>query len=206
MKWWILGATVALVLGAAGTYFFLSTTSEDMTDSCKEVKIVAFGDSLVAGYGATKGNDFVSVISRESGIPIVNLGKNGDTTGNALKRLDAVVAEEPDVVIILLGGNDALRRTPVPETKANLEAIITKLQSDNTEVVLLGVIGGFPSDPFRSMFQEISRVYGVEYVPNVLSGIIGKQELMSDQIHPNDAGYARIAEKVLPTLLIACGV
>ncbi len=205
MKWWILALAILVVVAAIGAYFFFSNRPEDMTNPCADVKVAAFGDSLIAGYGASEGNDLVSKLEQGSGIPISNFGKNGDTSASALTRIDTVIAAKPDVVIVLVGGNDALQRTPVSETKANLENIITTLQSEDIEVVLLGVIGGFPSDPFRSMFQELSGTYGVEHVPNVLSGIIGHQELMTDQIHPNDAGYARMAEKVLPTLLAACG-
>lgn len=204
---WKLLSTIGalIIIGSAGYLLFFTTTLEPMA-SCSDTapKIVAFGDSLVYGYGATKGNNFVSVLSTSIGVPITNLGVNGDTTASALERIDAVADTNPDIVIVLLGGNDALRRVPVSETEENLNSIISTLKQEGNEVILVGVIGGFPSDPFKPMFQRLSETHGVEYVPNVLSGIIGTTNFMSDEIHPNDAGYAKIAAKIQPALEQVC--
>lgn len=163
--------------------------------------IVAFGDSLVAGQGATVGNDFVSLLSDKLGRPIINLGVSGDTTRDGLARLDEVVALDPGTVILLLGGNDYLRRIEVGETEANLSSVIEELQSEGAMIVLLGVRGGVLRDGRRSMYHDLSRRYGTLYVPDVLSGIFGRTELMADSIHPNDAGYAIIADKVYRVLV-----
>ena len=162
--------------------------------------IVVFGDSLVYGAGSTRGNDFVSVLSREIGESIINMGVNGNTTADGLARVDTVLTLKPRVVVVLLGGNDFLRRVPIEETFQNLEAIVEKLQANGAVVVLLGIQGGLLNDPFAGQFEELSRRRGTAYVPNVLSGLIGNQSLMADAIHPNDEGYKRVAEKVLPTL------
>ena len=85
-------------------------------------RIIAFGDSLVQGVGASPGHDIVSVLSRRLGVPIVNAGRSGDTTGAALTRLDsAVLSRNPRIVIVLLGGNDMLRRVPRATTFDNLD-------------------------------------------------------------------------------------
>lgn len=166
----------------------------------KNLTVVAFGDSLIAGYGSTKGNDFISILGRETGVNIINEGVNGDTTDSALARIDTVLAHDPGVVILLLGGNDYLRRVPKEVTFENLGRIVLKFKENNTRVVLLGVLGGLLRDNYEKDFKNFAKSNDLIYVENVLDGIIGDQQLMSDQVHPNDTGYKKIAEKVLPAL------
>lgn len=165
--------------------------------------VVAFGDSLVEGVGATEGNDFVSVLSRNAGVPIVNLGRSGDTTEDGLARVDSIVGRKPEAAIILLGGNDFLRKVPVSETFGNLARIIEKVHSSGAVVVLLGVRGGILNDEYEREFERLAETYGTAYVPDVLDGVITDRSLMSDAIHPNDRGYELIAEKVESELLRA---
>lgn len=196
-------AVVLVVIGIAYLYFN-GRSAMACSDVSPRPTIVAFGDSLVEGYGAPKGSDFVSVLSHEVGLPITNLGVSGDTTADGLARARKLTVF-PDIAIILLGGNDALRKTPKTETRANLAAIIELFKAKGTEqIILVGVLGGFPNDPYASMFKELSQEYELEYVPNILSGLIGNRELMSDQVHPNAAGYARIAKRLVPTVNAMC--
>lgn len=160
--------------------------------------VVAFGDSLIEGVGATPGNDLVSRLARDLGVPIVNAGKSGDTTAMARARFERdVLAHDPRAVLILLGGNDFLKRVPREETFNNLRAMIQELHDQGVFVVLLGVRGGLVGDRYESDFDVLAKETGVLYVPNVLDGILGEPSLLADAIHPNDAGYARIAERVL---------
>ncbi len=163
--------------------------------------VVAFGDSLISGTGSTKGNDFVSLLSKEIGQPILNLGKSGDTTTSALTRIDSVVRTKPDIVIVLLGGNDYLRKIEQDTTFSNLDKIVKTLQDNGAVVILLGVRGGLLKDSYESKFSAFAKTHGTAYVPNVLDNLLGDKELMSDAIHPNDKGYQKIADKVLPTLV-----
>ncbi len=159
--------------------------------------IVAFGDSLVEGRGATDGKDFVSVLSRRLGTPIINAGRSGDTTAAALARLDRdVLARDPKVVIVLLGGNDFLRRVPVESTFTNLQQIVERIRGRGAAVVLVGVSVGLLSDPYASEYTTVARRHAAALVPDILDGIIGNRELMADSIHPNDRGYAIIAERL----------
>lgn len=167
--------------------------------------VVAFGDSLVEGVGSTKGNDFVSELSRRAGVPIVNMGRSGDTTEDGLARVDDVLRREPKVVIVLLGGNDFLRKVPKAETFRNLGRIIERLQGGGAAVVLLGVRGGVFADEYDSEFRALAKRYRTGFVPDVLKGVITERSLMSDAIHPNDKGYERIAERALPELERALG-
>lgn len=93
-----------------GVYYFLS--AEPVTNyPSRGVDVIAFGDSLVAGVGSTEGNDFVSLLSKEINKPITNLGRSGDTTADGVSRLKELDAYKPKVVIVLLGGNDYLKKS-----------------------------------------------------------------------------------------------
>lgn len=163
----------------------------------KNSTIVAFGDSLVQGVGSTEGNDFVTLLSKKTGRPIVNLGVSGNTTAQGLERIDEVISKDPGTVIVLLGGNDYLRKIPQDQTFSNLRKIIATLQSKGIVVILLGVRGGLLVDKFNSDFEDLAKDTGVIFVSNVLDGLIGDSRYMSsDSIHPNDMGYQRIAEKI----------
>jgi len=162
--------------------------------------IVAFGDSLVEGVGSTAGNDFVSLLAKKLGVAIVNKGRSGDTTADGLARVDEVIAENPGIVIVLFGGNDALRRIPKTETFANLSMIIERLQAKGAMVVLLGVRGGILGDGYAGDFEALAKKYHTAYVSNILAGLITDQRLMSDGIHPNDQGYAVVADRVMSVL------
>lgn len=158
--------------------------------------IVAFGDSLVFGVGATPGSDFVSVLGREIGVPIVNLGKSGDTTLDGLARLEEVTGYDAKIVLLLFGGNDYIRKIPTEETFVNLGTMIQEIQSTGAIVVLLGVRGGVLVDGYDDDFEALAEKYQTAYVSNVLDGLFDRPKYMSDTIHPNDAGYARIADRV----------
>ncbi|MCB2155459.1 arylesterase [bacterium] len=161
--------------------------------------IIALGDSLTSGVGASEGNTYVDVLSDMIGRPILNSGVPGETTGDALKRLDRdVLSEDPRVVIVLLGGNDMLRRVSQDEQFANLREIVESIQAEGALVVLVGLkeIGFFTEGGYDSRYKVLARETGSVLVPNILGGIMFDRDLMSDQIHPNDAGYAKVAEKI----------
>lgn len=196
----VLLALLALLAIGATYLFFFATPSTITNYPSQGTTIVAFGDSLVEGVGATDGNDFVSVLSRQLNEPIVNLGIRGDTTAAALARVDQVIAQDPKVVIVLLGGNDYLQKVSKAETFSNLNQIITTIHDSGAVVVLLGVQGGVLRDVYKSEYEALAESRGTAYVPNVLDGLFGKADLMSDAVHPNDAGYQIIADKVEPVV------
>lgn len=204
--WAAILVVVALAAALAVGYFLRTDSSE--TSACRDRSpqpvAIAFGDSLVQGIGATTPGGFVSHLSVASGIPIRNLGRAGDTTETAVSRLPAVLDARPDIAIVLLGGNDALRRISPAVTEANLDEIISELKSAGAEVVLLGVMGNLFNDPYPAMFERLAEKHDAAYVPNVLEGLLGRQEYMSDAIHPNEAGYTHIASRVLPAFEEAC--
>ncbi len=190
----------AILLLVPAMYFVFQSDTIITNYPPKNQKVVAFGDSLIEGVGSTAGNDFVSVLGRKFNIEIVNKGKSGDTTVSGLVRIDEVLAEEPGIVIMLLGGNDVLRRVSKKETFKNLSTIIERFQNDGAVVVLLGVQGGLLSDGYESDYHALSKKYRTAYVPNILDGLISNTKYMYDGIHPNDAGYSIIADRVAPVL------
>jgi acyl-CoA thioesterase-1 len=155
----------------------------------------------VAGRGATGGRDFVSVLSGRLGARIINAGRNGDTTRTALARLNRdVLSRDPRVVIIVLGGNDFLRRVPVDETFHNLSTIVTNIRERGAATVLAGVSVGLLSDPYAARYEALASETSSGLVPDILGGLIGRSHLMSDAIHPNDQGYRMIADRLEPAL------
>ncbi len=188
-----------IILVIAGFFFFKPAIKITNYPSSGD-SVVAFGDSLIEGVGATTGNDLVSQLSKKIGEPIVNLGIAGNTTEEGLARVDRIREFKPKVVIVLLGGNDYLKKVPKAETFKNLNAIITKIQSTGAVVVLLGIQGGLLGDPYENEFENLAKAKGTVYVSNVLEGLVGNMKYMSDAIHPNDAGYAKIVQRVYSEL------
>ena len=193
-------AAAAVSIAAVAVYLFFFNTAPIANYPSAGTDIVAFGDSLVAGTGSSDGHDFVSLLSGAIGQPIVNLGVPGDTTADGLARINGLDAYKPKVVLLLLGGNDYLKRIPQEQTFANLAAIIKDIQSRGAIVLLLGVRGGLFGDHFSSGFEDLRDTYHTAYVSNVLDGLLGDKKYMSDQVHPNDAGYRLIAERIAPVL------
>lgn len=196
-NWFWVGGIVLVVV--VPFFLFKNSSSFEKVDVSKG-PIVAFGDSLIYGIGAQEGEGFVAQLSTKIEKPIINMGVPGNTTAEGLARLNTILALNPSLVLVLLGGNDYLRRVPVEQTFANLDTIITEFTKRDIGVVLLGVQGGVLSDPFEKEFQKLAKKHDIPYVPNVLDGIIMKKELMNDMVHPNTAGYTKIADKVYSVL------
>lgn len=198
-------STIAFVLSVLlivllGVYFLAHPKIVKNYPS-KGTEIIAFGDSLIAGGGATYGNDFVSILSRKISQPIINLGRPGDTTADGIARIDELDKYDPKVVLLLLGGNDHLKKVPIAETRQNLAILIENIESRGAIVLLLGVRGGLLNDPFDTEFERLQETYDTAYVPDVLAGLFGNVKYMSDAIHPNDVGYQIIADRVYPVLM-----
>lgn len=196
--WWI----PALVLAILLSFWFYSSSAAVTNYPSSNKEIIAFGDSLIEGVGSTQGNDLVSNLSKKVGLPIRNFGRGGDTTTLALERLPSVLEEVPNpkIVILLLGGNDFLRKIPKEETFKNLSTIIEEFQSRGAIVLLLGIRGGVLKDTFEEEFELLHERYGTAYVSNVLKGLIGRTQFMYDSVHPNNLGYQRVADRVFPVL------
>jgi acyl-CoA thioesterase-1 len=179
--------------------------------SASEMKIVAFGDSLTSGHRLPKADAYPAVLERslrESGLPftVINHGLSSDTTAGALRRLDAALAERPQILILAFGANDGLRGVPVKQVRGNLEKIIEKAQDEDVKVLLVGmealpIYGWQYTVDFHHVFPELAEKYDVPLVPFMLDGVLGNPDLMSpDGIHPNAAGARLIAGNIWTAL------
>jgi acyl-CoA thioesterase I len=174
--------------------------------------ILAFGDSLYAGYGLKGGQSMpaqVEVLLRKQGVnaKVVNAGVSGDTTAAGRKRLAFALdnlPRKPDLVMLGLGGNDVLRQIPVMETRSNLIAMLDELRRRAIPVVLTGMrappnLGPDYTVPFDAMYAELAKTYGAALDPFLLAGTIGDRRVMlPDGVHPNAKGVDIIAARVAP--------
>jgi len=159
--------------------------------------IIAFGDSLTAGYGASPAEAYPSVLAAKLGREVINAGVSGDTTQSALARIDAdVLQRSPRIVIVGLGGNDFLQSVPLDTTEANLRTIVQKIQGAGSMVVLLGFEFPSLSANYDRMYRRVASDEGCLLIPKTLKGILTDPALKSDEIHPNAKGYAIMAERV----------
>lgn len=195
-------AVLALVLvGAAASWWWWHSRLPAGSEPTAGTTIIAFGDSLVEGVGASPGQDFVSLLSARTGQSIVNAGHRGDTTRDALDRLDSdVLSRDPRVVIVLLGGNDFIRRVKRETTFDNLSTIVTRIRRRGAAVILVGVSLGLVLDNYGDGYEDIAERTHSVLVPDVLDGILGRADLTADQIHPNDRGYVIVADRIEPAL------
>ncbi|WP_182086025.1 arylesterase [Aureimonas sp. ME7] len=173
-------------------------------------EVVAFGDSLSAGYGVGPGESFpeqlqAALTGAGHPVKVVNAGVSGDTTTGGLARLDWSVPATADVVIVELGANDALRGISPEVTRTNLDAILAKLTTRaNTQVILAGMLappnmGPEYASAFNPIYGELAAKHGVPLYPFFLEGVASVPTLnQADYMHPNAQGVAVIVKSMLP--------
>jgi lysophospholipase L1-like esterase len=194
-----IGLIIAAIMAGWAVWKRLHPTYQNLPPRAGQVW-VAFGDSLTAGTGANEGRDYPALLGQRLGVTIINQGVPGDTTADGLARLDGILKLDPKVVLLCLGGNDGLQRIPLAQTTANLSAIIERLQARGAFVVVIGIRSATLLDQYDGPFKKVARQHHTLFVPNLLKGVLGNRPLMSDQIHPNDDGYAVIAERLAKVL------
>jgi acyl-CoA thioesterase-1 len=158
--------------------------------------IVCFGDSLTFGTGAEPADSYPAQLERLLGRPVVNAGVPGDTTASALARLDRdVLSRAPRIVLITLGGNDLMQGVTPEAAIANLGRIVDEIQGHGALVVIGGIELPLLDRGYGAGYEQLRDRTGCLLVANVLEGIMGHRDLMSDQIHPNGKGYAVMARR-----------
>lgn len=158
--------------------------------------IICFGDSLTYGTGAPPDKSYPAQLSEMIGKPVINMGIPGNTTADGLIRLETDVLENsPRIVLITLGGNDMKNGVDKEEAFKNLRAIIEAIQAKDALVVVGGVKLLFWDRGYEAEYEKLAEETGALLVPNVLKGLVGHNDLMSDAIHPNAAGYEIMAER-----------
>ncbi len=175
-------------------------------------KIIAFGDSLTAGFGLAEKESYPYLLQEKLkadgfDFEVVNAGVSGDTTLGGLERADWVLEQENAKILILeLGANDLLRGVPVDKMKANLEKIIVKAKAKNIRVLLCGMLapptmGAQYQRDYVKAFPDLATEHKVEFLPFLLDGIALNKELnQADGIHPNPRGTQIMTENIYAAL------
>lgn len=159
--------------------------------------IVAFGDSLTHGTGASRDTAYPAVLASLTGRTVINAGVPGDTTASALQRLPAVLAEhQPRLVLLCLGGNDMLRKHPESATESNLRLLVQTIRASGAEVMLIAVpqptLFGGAADFYARVADEMR----LPLEDDVFNDVLKDNSLKADPIHANAAGYRVVAERL----------
>lgn len=192
---WLLAA--ALLAGACGS------SSPAHAPLPPGSVVLALGDSVTYGTGAGADEDYPSRLAEITSWTIHNHGVPGDTSAGALARLANALDEvRPVLVIVEIGGNDFLRRKPVEEVKENVRAILRRVKAAGMPVVLVAtpqfsplgaVVGRLPDAP---LYAELAEEESVPLVPDIFGRVLADPDLKADPIHPNAAGYRKLAEGI----------
>ncbi|MBE0502220.1 MAG: arylesterase [Desulfuromonadales bacterium] len=175
------------------------------------LRILVLGDSLTAGHGLAENEAFPAKLQQAlqtagHNVLVINAGVSGDTTAGGLARLDWALADRPQIVIVELGANDALRGLPPESVRKNLTAIITRLQQEKIAVLLTGMraprnLGADYYHKFDQLYPELARQHQVAFYPFFLQDVATIRHYnQSDGIHPNAAGVKVIVQSILPTV------
>jgi len=163
--------------------------------------VLAFGDSLTAGVGANPSESYPARLQAIIGRKVVSSGVPGETTAAGLERLPAALDEtKPQLVILCEGGNDFLQKLDEAQAVDNLRAMVRLARSRGAQVVLIAVPkpGLLPSA--AEFYASVAKEFGVPHEENALRKILTDNELKSDLVHPNAAGYAKLAEAIASLL------
>jgi acyl-CoA thioesterase-1 len=168
-------------------------------DSVKSGPIVALGDSLTEGVAVAPTENFPYYLSEVWGEPVLNAGVSGHRTDEGLARLESdVLAHNPRLVLVALGGNDLRQNVPVDVAFRHLREVVQRIQDSGAVVALLGVDGGlFYGPEYDEAYNALAEEMGCILVSDILEDILGRRSLLLDQVHPNGAGYKVLASKVI---------
>ena len=182
------------------------------TLAAKQMTIMLYGDSLMAGYGLNQNENLSSALAakfslEETAVLIINASVSGNTTSNGLARLDWSLGESPNIVILCLGANDMLRGIDPKYIKENLNTMISKINESGSKVILAGMrspksMGGIYQQRFDQMYKEIAEEHDLTFMPFLLEGIaLEKKYLQNDYKHPNALGIQVMANNLYPYIL-----
>jgi acyl-CoA thioesterase-1 len=181
------------------------------TEPAARPKVVALGDSITAGLGVLQVDAYPAQIQKlidtdGYDIEVLNGGESGDTSATALRRLDGLLDSNVKILIVAVGGNDALRGVPPSATQANVLAIVKKAQDKGIDVLLTGMqappnLGEDYANAFRSLFYKVARDRSATFMPFLLEGVAGDPAMNQDDgIHPTAAAHKLIAANIYDKL------
>ncbi|MEM1177571.1 MAG: arylesterase [Acidobacteriota bacterium] len=176
-----------------------------------DITVVFLGDSLTAGYGVDEDEGFPMRVERQlheegASVRVINGGVSGDTTAGGLRRLSWLLRQDPDILMVALGGNDGLRGLDLDDSEANLRLIIEQAQAADVRVLLAGMLmppnyGEDYTERFAAIYPRLAEDYDVALIPFLLEGVAGDPELnQPDGIHPTADGQKIVSEVVLTHL------
>jgi acyl-CoA thioesterase-1 len=177
--------------------------------AAEPIRILAFGDSITAGYGLPEADTLTSRLAdalNKMGrtVTVINGGVSGDTTADGLTRIDWALADKPQIMILALGANDMLRGLDPRTTRANLEGIIQKAKAAGVEIVLAGMLappnlGSEYKSAFDAIYPELAKAHNLLFMPFLLQDVAQVSDLnQGDGIHPNGDGVAMMVRNLLP--------
>ena len=189
---------IALSFLLAGLLFMQACSeSVSLTPIPHDGVIVAFGDSLTVGVGASEVSSYPVVLSELSNRQVISAGISGEETSQGLARLPTVLDEaQPNLVILLEGGNDILRNRNAGTIKNNLAKMIEIIKSQNIDVVLIGVPEKKLFSYVAPLYEELALEYNVVLLNDVLSDLLRNNDYKSDAVHLNEQGYKLLAESI----------
>lgn len=206
-------AIVSLILACGGPEIVETVAPPRPTayPASAAIRVVFLGDSLSAGLGLAEADAFPAVVEgllRRNGhrVDVVNAGVSGDTSAGGLSRIDWVLRQKPDILVVELGGNDALRGQPIENIEGNLRQIVGRGRDSGARVVLLGMdlptnYGPDYAGRFAEMYERIAREEKAELVPGFVREIGTDPSMMQpDGLHPTAEGHRLLAESLLPYL------
>ena len=195
---WLLALTAGVLLAGCGEEPSLDPLAPDAV-------ILAFGNSLTYGTGAKAHQSYPAVLEELTGLTVVNAGVPGEQTNAGLERLPREVDNEaPDLVVLTHGGNDFLRKRPRTQTERNLRAMIEYLRGEGIPVVMLGVPDFGLLLSSADVYETVAEDLNVPLQDDIIPQLLRQNKYKSDQIHPNAAGYRKMAESV-HALLVETG-
>lgn len=164
--------------------------------------ILAFGDSLTVGVGATPSTNYPAVLMELSGREVIEAVVSGEKTAEGLLRLSKTLTQvNPDFLILLEGGNDILRNKSAQNIKQNLAAMIELAQSNGVQVVLIGVPEKKLFSKVAPLYEELAEQYNVAFADDLLADLLRENKYKSDAIHLNSQGYRLMAESIYQLLV-----
>jgi len=160
--------------------------------------VVAFGDSLTFGLGVERDESYPSVLAELLECRVINAGVSGETTSEGLRRLPVVLEKnQPDLVILCLGGNDMLQKQPKEKTKDNLKTMISLIQNAGAEIIIIGVPEPGLLLRTPALYGELAKEYKLPLDSKTIGKVLSSSALKSDLVHPNAEGYQVIATALL---------
>lgn len=199
MKWILF--FLIFVLG----FYIFTQKKETHVQLEKDTTILAFGDSLTYGYGASEGMSYPSQLSKLLNLKVINRGISGEVSKDGLRRFEKTLREtKPNILILCHGGNDILRKYDLKQTKQNIKTMIELAKEDSVRVILVGVPkwNGLLGVDTADIYYELADETNVEFEDEILEDIMLDNSLKSDQIHPNDKGYQKMAEAFRDLILL----